>query len=426
MPTFPVSEIKIGKRARSKAGDVSSLAESITAVGLLHPVVVTPDHRLIAGGRRLAAAKLLGWSKIPVTVASNVTEAKDMLLAERDENVQREALSPLEAKAIRDALSPYLEAEAKKRQEDAAKEAASSGGKAGGKGRAKPSAQKTRKAKGRGKRASEEAAEGTGYSASSLDKVDVIAAKAEAQPELFAEVLEKLAETHNINAAVKAVAKIEETAAVTAAAAEIADSPSDAYDLRVCSMRDLLSEVRDIDAIITDPPYPEEFLPLYGELAQFAKKALKPDGVLAAMCGQSYLPRILADMAKHMEYRWTIAYLTPGGQAVQLWDRKVNTFWKPIVIFGGKPGWTGDVVKSDVNDNDKRFHGWGQSESGMARLVEALTKPGALVCDPFLGAGTTAVACLTRGRRFVGCDIDASCIETSRGRVALALGDSRK
>ena len=25
----------------------------------------------------------------------------------------------------------------------------------------------------------------------------------------------------------------------------------------------------------------------------------------------------------------------------------------------------GDVIKSDVNDNDKRFHGWGQSESGM-------------------------------------------------------------
>ncbi len=29
-----------------------------------------------------------------------------------------------------------------------------------------------------------------------------------------------------------------------------------------------------------------------------------------------------------MTYHWTVAYLTPGGQAVQLWDRKVNAFWK--------------------------------------------------------------------------------------------------
>lgn len=83
----------------------------------------------------------------------------------------------------------------------------------------------------------------------------------------------------------------------------------------------------------------------------------------------------------------------------------------------------GDVVSGDVNDNDKRFHHWGQSESGMAALVERLTLPGQLVCDPFLGAGTTAVACLTRGRRFIGCDIDGSCVETARGRVVLALKD---
>jgi len=36
------------------------------------------------------------------------------------------------------------------------------------------------------------------------------------------------------------------------------------------------------------------------------------------------------------------------------------------------------------------------------RLITALTKPGDLVLDPFLGSGTTAIACLRTGRHFIG------------------------
>lgn len=53
----------------------------------------------------------------------------------------------------------------------------------------------------------------------------------------------------------------------------------------------------------------------------------------------------------------------------------------------------------------------------MATLVERLTKPSALVVDPFLGGGTTAVVCRDLGRRFIGCDIDAAHVATSRERV---------
>jgi site-specific DNA-methyltransferase (adenine-specific) len=191
-------------------------------------------------------------------------------------------------------------------------------------------------------------------------------------------------------------------------------------EVRCCSMDELLATVRGLDAIITDPPYPAEFLPLYGELARQAKQALKPDGVLAVLCGQSYLPRILADMSAHLPYRWTFAYLTPGGQAVQVWNRKVITFWKPVLVFGGSADWAGDVVQSKPNDNDKDFHVWGQSVSGFLDLVQRLTQPGQRVCDPFMGAGTTGVACLLTGRRFLGCDTDPECLEPARKRLALA------
>ena len=72
--------------------------------------------------------------------------------------------------------------------------------------------------------------------------------------------------------------------------------------------------------------------------------------------------------------------------------------------------WIGDVCKSDVNQNDKRFHKWGQSESGMADIIERFTETGQLICDPFVGGGTTAIVAMEMERQFVGCDIDETCI----------------
>lgn len=244
------------------------------------------------------------------------------------------------------------------------------------------------------------------------------------EPGLRAETIKRVLEgkAKNPRDAIRQIKTERKTSELKIAKAKLAKQQmSTVADLRHCSMQDLLVSALEYDAIITDPPYPEEFLPLYGEMARLAARSLKPDGIVAVMCGQSYLPQIIADMSKHLKYRWCFAYLTPGGQAVQLWDRKINTFWKPILIFGGGDQWSGDVVKSDVNDNDKRFHGWGQSESGIRYLVEALTKPGARVCDPFMGAGTTGVVCVATGRFFVGCDIDAEHVETTRGRIAEVL-----
>lgn len=194
----------------------------------------------------------------------------------------------------------------------------------------------------------------------------------------------------------------------------------DGIDLRIGDFREVLKDLDGtVDAIITDPPYPEQFLPLFDGLGEIAERVLKPGGICAAMVGQSYLPQIIEALGRHLNYHWTLAYLTPGGQAVQLWQRKVNTFWKPVLVYvkGEYAGdWLGDVTKSDVNDNDKQHHHWGQSESGMADLIGRLSKPGQLICDPFLGGGTTAVVAHEMGRSFVGCDIDETCLESTKAR----------
>jgi hypothetical protein len=257
-----------------------------------------------------------------------------------------------------------------------------------------------------------------GVSAPTVKRAEKFAEEVDRTPELK-KAIEEGKPVSKVKREIKEKKKEEKKRERQAATAKIATSGaadiSSVCDLRICSMQELLASVKP-DAIITDPPYPREFIPLYGQMAELAKDV----PLVAVMCGQSYLPQILSDMARHMKYRWTLAYLTPGGQAVQQWGAKVNAFWKPVIIFGDGD-WIGDVVRSDINDNDKRFHHWGQSVSGMADLVSRLVKPGQLVCDPFLGAGTTAVAALMSGCRFVGCDIDASHVETAGERARQCL-----
>ena len=68
MQTRRISSIKIGVRHRKDLGDLEKLAESLETVGLLHPIVIDAQNRLIAGQRRLEAAKLLKWKTVAVTV----------------------------------------------------------------------------------------------------------------------------------------------------------------------------------------------------------------------------------------------------------------------------------------------------------------------------------------------------------------------
>ncbi len=95
--TVALGAIRVEDRARRTMTGIDALAASIETVGLLHPIVVTADLRLVAGGRRLEAVRALGWERVPVTVVTNLTEAAAILQAESDENTEREPLKPTEA-----------------------------------------------------------------------------------------------------------------------------------------------------------------------------------------------------------------------------------------------------------------------------------------------------------------------------------------
>lgn len=198
--------------------------------------------------------------------------------------------------------------------------------------------------------------------------------------------------------------------------AELQPEPS-LVDLRCGDFREVLADVRDVDAIITDPPYPAEFLPLLDDLAAWADKVLTEDGVLAVLFGQTHLPEVYRRLDGHRPYRWTACYLTDGPGYVSH-PRKVQSNWKPLLVYGGGPRMA-DVLRSEGTDaGAKSLHKWGQDYSAFHTLVERLTSRGQTVADPFMGSGTTLLAAHALGRHVIGAELDPEHFATAKERLS--------
>jgi N6-adenosine-specific RNA methylase IME4/ParB-like chromosome segregation protein Spo0J len=182
-----IDEIVVGSRHRRELGDIKGLAASMgSGLDMLEPIVVRPDgrgqYRLVCGARRLAAAKQLGQTKVPVIVR-NLTDA-EALKAEYSENTHRKDFTLSEAVAIKRALEPIERAAAKERQRE--------GGRSGGKGSGKLPEASTGNA-------ADKAAKATGLARRTLEKAEAIVDAAEADPEKFGKFKEDMDRTGRAN-----------------------------------------------------------------------------------------------------------------------------------------------------------------------------------------------------------------------------------
>jgi DNA modification methylase len=76
------------------------------------------------------------------------------------------------------------------------------------------------------------------------------------------------------------------------------------------------------------------------------------------------------------------------------------------------------VPQSNFNDADNKQHPAQKPLSVMRWLVNAVTLPGEMVCDPFMGSGTTGIASVGMGRSFHGIEDNADYLELAKGRIA--------
>jgi 16S rRNA G966 N2-methylase RsmD len=206
--------------------------------------------------------------------------------------------------------------------------------------------------------------------------------------------------------------------------AEAATKLDQPFVLHCCDIRDAYQVVpaESVDLIITDPPYGRDYLPLYEELSKFASHALKEGGICLVMTGQSYLPEVLSLLTKHLDYVWMLAYyLQPPAPFIK--HRNIANNWKPIVYLAkGKPfaGQVNDVIIS--KEPEKRDHEWQQNLEAFLELVRRFARPKMVICDPFCGTGTTGVAALLNGCRFIGLDADREVLEVAQKRLDELVG----
>ena len=446
MKNIPIPSIKVENRLRSlNAEKVAELAESIAQVGLLQPIGVRPDGTLVYGYHRLEACKQLGWTEIPAVVVDGDDLRAE--LAEIDENLIRSELTVLEQsehigrrKRVYEQLYPHAKPEVQRLR--------------GLKPFQNPSAVNLTALEVSTPKVPtfvQDAAQKLGVSERTARRLVQI------DSGLLPEVKDQIRhtpiadnESELLNLARLEPREQQSVAAVLASGEaktvkdavrhikrrEIQEAQADAdgdlpstIQIRHGDFREVLGDLRgQVDAMITDPPYLSEYIPLYGELAKLAAELLRPHGVLVVMTPHLHLLEVGNLMTPHLRYRWICTYWM-GDTKANVSAAKIATSWKPLFVFTRYDAENLRFVCSDYfsaahNTADgvqKELHHWQQSLDGFIQIVERFTEPGELVVDPFLGSGTTAVACLRLGRQFVGCDTDAGAVAIARQRVQHAI-----
>ena len=178
-----------------------------------------------------------------------------------------------------------------------------------------------------------------------------------------------------------------------------------------------------VDLIFTDPPYEKPGVHLYSALLEFGEHALKPGGSLLAISGSAWLPEIIRRISagKRVLWHWALKYVMGGGET-RNHNRRVFGACKLVLwlVKGKYEGyWVNDKITVPPKPKGYKLHKWAQTAEGMdAILAKGFAFPGQTVCDPFLGAGSTALAAVHRKCNFIGSDIDPENIKITKDRLA--------
>jgi site-specific DNA-methyltransferase (adenine-specific) len=208
--------------------------------------------------------------------------------------------------------------------------------------------------------------------------------------------------------------------------------------------REILPTLGAVDCIITDPPYsarthaghdagavsPRDGAARkglgYAALDAAGCEALaalfdaSADGWIVWMTDHTLAPVVSAALARAGRYVFAPLPYYHAGRSVRLTGDGPSS-WTDWVIcarttkqvrWGTLPG--GYVAGAGWNDKQ---HMGGKPTALMVEMVGDYSRAGDLVCDPFCGSGTTGIAAIRLGRRFVGIEIDPTHYETALRRI---------
>jgi len=194
--------------------------------------------------------------------------------------------------------------------------------------------------------------------------------------------------------------------------------------------RDILPTLSKVDSVITDPPYGMSFQSNF-RLEQHARIANDDDvGLLSWACG------IQASHSRYVFCRWdNLMDAVPRPKSCVTW---VKNNWSmgdleheharqtEIAMFwpGPEHSWPGkrptDVVHAPRTGNSEH-----PTEKPVYLMEQFIGWTKGVVVDPFMGSGTTGVACMNLQREFVGIEIEPKYFDIACRRIEDAQRQSR-
>lgn len=193
-----------------------------------------------------------------------------------------------------------------------------------------------------------------------------------------------------------------------------------------CDFREAPIAAESVAAIITDPPYPREYLPLWAPLGVWSAQVLVDGGSLLSIVPHYALPEVLEAIAPALKYRWVCAMWQWQGSHQRM-AMGIEVTWKPIVWWVKRAWPSGRGYRTDgfhniipTAERRVKLHEWEQSLC-WARYCLKFVPPGGLVVDPFLGSGTLLDAARQLGYRAIGMDSDERACAIAARRLSQML-----
>ena len=194
-------------------------------------------------------------------------------------------------------------------------------------------------------------------------------------------------------------------------------------------------ENNSVDMIITDPPYTSPTVHAFGrkkinKLSDLAiqeyyfsqiknkfERILKPNAPVIIFCDDVYCAVLMG-----LFYEWQ-------QKNIIIWDKGRIGMGNPFrkqheFIFYANRGsiklnkesltHIPSIIKSPIK---KQYHGAEKPVELIETLINGLTKKGDLILDPFIGSGTTAKACISSKRNYIGFELEDEYIDICNDRL---------
>jgi len=187
---------------------------------------------------------------------------------------------------------------------------------------------------------------------------------------------------------------------------------------------------RSIDLVLTDPPYGlnkqgiknDHDLSLFYSILPESHRVLKDNSFFITFFSTKFLPYIFKN--NPFQYYWNFILYCPNGRVMS--PIGFTKYMSCVVFKKGNP----KMVKRSKDifvdtpgkmvEPDEGFinHPTPKPKTFIKEILNMFSKEGDIVLDPFIGSGSTAVACKILKRNYIGFDINYDYCKLSENRIS--------